>query len=239
MESEKLIEKYIQNRLNSKEKIEFDELLKGDIDFEKEVIFQTNLKKAVKKEDDIRFRSLISEIETKTNRLIRKLSYIKWLVAASIVLLLGLTYFLTQNNDASTDELFTSYFEPYRNVILPIERGGNQQDAKTLAFMAYEKGDYQNAVKLFSKLYASTKESYYLFYKANALLKLEKANEAIPLLLAHLKTKDTLTEKTNWYLALAYLKLNDKSNAKKVLKKVIADGKFKTNEAKELLKKFD
>jgi len=239
MANENLIEKYIQNRLSSKEKIEFDELLKSDIDFEKEVIFQTNIKKAVKKEDDIRFRSLISEIEVKTNKSIRKPNYAKWLVAASIVVLLGLTYFFTQNNDASTDELFTSYFEPYRNVIQPIERGDNQQDTKTLAFMAYEKGDYENAIKLFSKLYAENKESYYLFYKANALLKLEKADEAIPLLLEHLKTKDTLTEKTNWYLALAYLKLNDKNNAKKALKKVIDDGKFKTNEAKELLKKFD
>jgi FimV-like protein len=77
-----------------------------------------------------------------------------------------------------------------------------------------------------------------LFYKANALLKLERAKEAVPLLLEHLKTKDSLTEKTNWYLALAYLKLEDKAKAEKILEKVIADGNYKASEAQKLLKAF-
>jgi len=163
----------------------------------------------------------------------------KWLAAASIVLLLGLSYFLLPDNKTDSNELFASYFEPYRNVIQPIERGTVQQDEKTLAFMAYEKGEYKKAIELFTKLYANSKESYYLFYNANALLKIEKPEEAVPLLLAHLKTKDTLTEKTNWYLALAYLKLKDKDKAKAVLKEVIAKGSYKTKEANELLEKFE
>jgi tetratricopeptide (TPR) repeat protein len=237
---EDLIEKYIQNRLSPEEALMVDELLQNDVNFEKELTLQANLKKAIKKDDDDQFRNLISEIESKAKieNPQTKRSYVKWLAAASIVVLLGLGYFFTMDQTVSNNELFASYFEPYRNVIQPLERGSERQDEKTLAFLAYEKGDYEKAIQLFTDLYNVTKESYYLFYKANALLKLEKANEAVPILLEHLKTKDTLTEKTTWYLALAYLKLNDKSNARITLKKVIADGTYKTLEAQKLLKAF-
>jgi FimV-like protein len=235
---EDLIEKYILNRLSAKEALLVDELLQNDINFESELLLQANLKKAIKKEDDDSFRNSISELESKAKMespLTRR-SYVKWFAAASIIVLLGLGYFFTLEQKTSTNELFASYFEPYRNVIQPLERGNDQQDEKSLAFYAYEKGEYEKAIQLFTNLFTTTKEPYYLFYKANALLKLEKANEAVPLLLEHLKTKDTLTEKTTWYLALAYLKLNDKTNARTALKKVIAEGKYKTKEAKKLLK---
>ena len=235
---EDLIEKYILNSLSHEEALMVDELLHNDVNFEKELTLQTNLKKAIKKDDDDNFRNLISELESKAkveNPITRR-CYVKWFAAASIVVLLGLSYLFTMDQTASTNDLFASYFEPYRNVIQPMERGNEQQNEKSLAFYAYEKGDYEQAIQLFTDLYNSTKESYYLFYKANALLKLEKANEAVPILLEHLKTKDTLTEKTTWYLALAYLKLNDKPNARITLKKVIAEGKYKTTEAQKLLK---
>ncbi|MEN8125364.1 MAG: CDC27 family protein [Bacteroidota bacterium] len=236
MKKEDLIDKYLQHRLTSEEKLKFEELFKNNIDFKKEVTFHTNLKKAVKNDDNENFRNLISNLELKARK--PKRSYIKWLAAASVILLLGLTYFLTVEKKASSQELFSSYFEPYRNVIQPLERNGDQQNEKKIAFMAYDHGEYEKAILLFSKLYMTTKEPYYLFYKANALLKLERAKEAVPLLLEHLKTKDTLTEKSHWYLAMAYLKLDDKINAKLSLKKVLIEGKYKTKEAEVLLKRF-
>ena len=236
MEKEKILEKYIQNRLSQEERAEFDSLLANDEAFKKEVDLHTNLKKVALHEDDAEFRNLIANFEIVKHQ--QKRNYTKWLAAAGIALVLGLSYVLMLNDTTSNEELFSNYFEPYRNVIQPIERGSSQQDQKTLAFTAYEKGDYKKAIDLFSKLYDTTNESYCLFYKANALLKLEKAKEAVPLLLKHLKTKDTLTEKSRWYLALAYLKLNNKIEAKKTLKKVLSESTYKTKEANELLKKI-
>ena len=237
MEKNKLIEKYIQNRLSQDEKSEFEKLLINDLDFKKEVDLHVNLKKVAQHEDTADFKKLVSNFETVKPQ--QRINYTKWLAAASIVLLVGLTYIFNLNDTTSSNDLFNNYFEPYRNVIQPIERSNTQQNEKTMAFMAYEKGEYTKAVNLFTNLYSNTKEPYYLFYKANALLKLEKADEALPLLREHLKTKDTLTEKTQWYMALAYLKLEDKVNAKKLLQKVITEGKYKTKEAEKLLKEFE
>lgn len=239
MKQEILIEKFIQKRLSVEEGRTFDELLEKDDNFKKEVQLHVNLKKAIEKEDDFNFRSLITNIESKANNPRQRKLLLRWLVAASIVVLLGLTYFLTFEKKVSSDELFISYFEPYRNVIQPIQRNGNQQNEKETAFMAYEYREYEKAIPLFSQLYTITKEPHYLFYKANALLRLERANEAVPLLIDHLKTNDSLTEKSNWYLALAYLKLEDMINAKLSLEKVLSEGKYKTREAEKLLKEIN
>tara|TARA_R110002012_G_scaffold320402_2_gene543939 strand:- start:50070 stop:50798 length:729 start_codon:yes stop_codon:yes gene_type:complete len=239
-EKERLIENYILDTLSPQEKLRLDELLKSDIDFERELNFHINLKKVAQKNDEADFRNLLEDLETKGKRtpVISRTSFVKWLAAASIVFALGLSYLLTMNTPTGTNELFANYFEPYRNVVQPLERSTEPQDEKSMAFYAYEKGEYDKAIILFSDLYARSKEPYYLFYKANALLQLERASEAVPLLLEHLKTKDTLTEKSNWYLALAYVKLEDKKKAKEMLQKVIDDGKFKTIEAQKLLKEF-
>ena len=236
MNKNEFIEKYIQNKLSAEEKRSFDKLVMQDAEFKEDVKWHENLKRVTEHKDDADFKTLISEIESK--QVVKSKNFTKWIAAASIVLVVGVSYFFFSNDNTNSNKLFTDYFEPYRNVIQPIERGNSLQDEKTLAFIAYEKGDYKKAITLFSKLYKSTDESYYLFYQANALLKLEKAKEAVPLLLEHLKTKDTLTPKSRWYLALAYLKLNKKEKAKISLKKVISDGKYKTKEARELLKKI-
>lgn len=239
MKQEDLIEKYFENRLSSEEKLAFDQLLKNDTGFKDELAFHTNLRRVAREEDEDNFKNLVYAFEKKIKRPQKKRSFVIWLAAASILLLLGLTYFIKEFNKPTADDLFASYFQPYENVISPVERSSDQPGEKELAFYTYDQGDYEAAVLLFSQLYDSTKESYYLFYKANALIELERANEAIPLLLEHLKTKDVLTGKTKWYLALAYLKEQDKKNAKKFLKEVTKAGKYKSKDAKELLKKMD
>jgi hypothetical protein len=115
---------------------------------------------------------------------------------------------------------------------------GNFQDKKAKAFIAYEDGDYKKAVQLFSELYKENEASYYLFYKANALLKLGNSQQAIISLKQHLKAQDSLTEKSNWYLALAYLKENDIANAKKVLKSISNKKGYNSKKAQELLQKL-
>lgn len=242
MEFEELLEKYIQHTLTKEEALIFNEILRTDEAKKKEVEFQVNLKNVATAVDDTNFRNLVSQIEgVSKNKVSQKTSYKKWLAAASIALFLGAAYFYsTTQTKVTNKELFASYFEPYRNVVHPIVRSTEQQqDLQTMAFMAYENGDFKNAITLFDQLYTTSKEPYYLFYKANSLLKLDKAAEAIPFLLEHLKTKDTLTEKTHWYLALAYINIEDDKKAKEALQMVIEQASYKSKDAKKLLKEFD
>ncbi len=237
MERETLLEKYLHGELTAKERSEFDALLNSDADFKEEVQFHTDLKSVTEAEDDDQFREMLSDFESKAR--MEKPSVkrfpVKWLVAASILLVVGLTYFFTIDPSVSTQDLFVSNFEPYRNVVHPVTRGEDATDTKTEAFSSYQTKDYKTALSLFTKLYTDTQEPYYLFYRANALIELNRAEEAIPLLQEHLGTEDSLVKNSRWYLAMAYLKLDDLENTKRMLREVVRNAAYKTEEAQKLL----
>lgn len=259
MDREKMLEKFMEGRLTEAEQKEFDRLYDVDLNFKTEVDFLTNISKVAEAEDDDAFREMLTsfeaealltakrddkvndappdnEIEAKSKKTGVKRFPTRWLVAASIALIAGLTYIFMPASPTSNQDLFNQNFQPYPNVVHPIVRGEEGQISKTKAFAAYQNGEYSSAIALFAELYAASKEPDYLFYQANALLQLKKGKEAIPLLQNHLMTADSLTEKSDWYLAMAYLQVDDTNNAKKMLQSVVDDGVFKVQEAKKLLK---
>jgi len=220
MEQDRLIEKYVLGTLTNEEKQQFDTLLKTDATFKEEVEFSTKMKNVARHDKLTAFKSLIEDFEVEEKNTTptlkpRKLWNTKWLVAASAAVIFGLSYvFWPQQN---TTDLFEENFTPYRNVTYSIVRGDNSpKDAKSKAFS----------------------ESYYLFYQANALLQLNRAQEAIPLLKKHLKSGDSLSTKTNWFLAMAYLQLEDKKSAIDALNIAAKNIDFKQKEARELLRKL-
>lgn len=238
MDREELIEKYVQGRLTETEQVEFNWLLKSEDDFKEYVEFHQKLKKVTEAEDDAHFRKLLAEFEEEAIGQQSKVGTLpaKWLVAASIALLLTLGYIFVFNQTQSTQELFNEYFQPYPNVTHPIVRNSGEASTKNDAFSAYDNEDYEKASTTFSELYSETGESYYLFYKANALIQLNRAKEAIPVLKEHLNFDDKLNDKTHWYLAMAYLQIDDTENAKIMLQKVVDGNELNAKTAKKLLK---
>lgn len=236
MKEHELIDKYLTNSLNEEEQKVFDELMAGNDEFREEVRLIENLQKVAEVEDDAAARELIAEFEGafQPKRFNRKI----WLVAASIAVLIAITYIFT-GQPVDSQLLFAENFEPYRNVVHPIVRGNEQADLKTEAFKAYEKKAYKRALELFDRLHKDTGEPYYLFYKANALLALNRPEEAITTFKDHLKTQDTLVQKTPWYLAMAYLKLEDMSMAKETLEKVVSQDSYNAKKARMLLDKLE
>ena len=109
MTREELIEKHILKDLNSKEKIEFETLLKSDPDFKEEVAFHMDLQKSIKKEDEANFRSYINALEQNSPKSsFRNRSYVKWLAAASVILIVGLSYLFYDAPKSNSNELFES-----------------------------------------------------------------------------------------------------------------------------------
>lgn len=239
------MEKYLKDRLTEAESQEFDALLHSDPEFREEVEFQQDVKLAVIAEEDATFNEMLSDFESEARATGLKtadseqgkvISFPKkWLVAASIALLAGLAYFFTVDRSADTEALFAQNFKPYANVTYPLTRGEEPDDAKAKAFSAYALGDYAAANSLFENLSISEKEPYYLFYRANALIQLNRAAEAVPLLQEHLKTQDSLTDKSHWYLAMAYLQMQDTDKARQALRTVVEQKAYNAEKAKLLL----
>jgi len=241
MQKELLKEKYILGTLTESERIAFNNLLETDATFKKEISFEENMAKVAEVNHDKEFKELMSGFEEEVLQSTIPedgQSMYKWLaIAASIVIIFGLSYaFWPQQSNL---ELFEENFTPYRNVTHTIIRSESGiADAKSKAFSAYELGKYESALNQFSDLYNVKQESYYLFYQANALLQLNRAKEAIPLLKKHLESSDSLSNKTHWFLAMAYLQIDDTNSAIKALRSIVQKTGFKQKEAERLLEKL-
>ncbi len=261
MDKKVLIEKYMKGILSEEERLDFDTLLATDEEFKAEVemkeeIESRDLKRAIEEHHDQTFREMLGEFEEEIrqdaqeteeeeNRKVipisgkKKRFDRKWLAAASVIILLGIGIFYNLNRPVTTEELFLSNFEPYPNVVFPIERGSSESDVKTIAFSAYEREDYEAAIAGFDSLYSETGEAHYLFYKANALIALHRSDEAIPLLIQYSESGDQLSEKSGWYLAMAYLDNGDREMAGKVIDSLIANEIYMGNEATDLMSSPD
>jgi tetratricopeptide (TPR) repeat protein len=238
MKTEKLILKYINNTLSKEDKLVFDKLMETDKPFREEVTFHSNLKKVTEKKDDDDFKELISNIESKFYT--PKKNYKKWYIAAAIIALIGISYFFSTTFN-SNEKLFTANFKPYRNIMQPVVRGDENDELKSQAFNAYENKNFEKAINLFDKILVNNGNSSIQFYKANALLALDKVDEAIVLLKNDISIQDSFHEKRYWFLALAYLKKSDIKNSRKNLTLLLEVPKstYKKKEAKQLIKKFD
>jgi len=236
MNKEQLIAQYFTKKLSQKAQKEFNHFMVNDKAFAKEVTFQENLKKVIDKEerDSVKLQLQDFELEEKS-----PFNYKKWLVASSIIVLLAASSFWYFNKPINTEKLYTEHFEPYRNIVHPIVRGDVNTDLKAKAFIAYESKTYQEALNLFNTLLKEKDDETLAFYKANILLKLNKTEEAASIFKGNLKTSDSLDAKNNWYLALAYLKLNDIESAKTILNELNTTSSFKNKGVKQLLKQLN
>jgi len=237
MDKERLIANYFLANLSEDEKRIFNTLFETDSDFKKEVEFQKRIKHAVVKNENDKLKQQLQAFEKEFK--ITKTRKLWWITAAASVLILvtfGIYFF---NPNYSNDELFAMYFEPAKNIVHPIVRNGDTNNELTNAFIAYQKQDYRLAQQLFEELFQTTQISELLFYEAISFLETNQPDLAIKNLREHQKFADALSDRTKWYLALAYLKQDNREVAKLILKEIVSNTiAFNYKEAKILLKKL-
>lgn len=238
MNQEEFIRSYLNGRLNETEMAEYQRLLETDPEFRKEVGFQKDLKTAFSKLNSERIKTKLKKFEDEFTPSKRNHLTI-WLVAASVLIIIGTGFITFFNNPTSPDKLYLAYFKPYENVVAPITRGQSTEALKTEIFLAYEKENYEKAAEGFNRLYESTNETYYLLYEANALMAKGKVKKAIPLLQKQLNFQDDFAEKTRWYLGLAYLETNQVKKAKKLLQEIVAAKSYNAKKAETILEKLE
>ena len=238
MDNEVLIEKYLKGTLNEKEQAEFDTLRGTDETFEQEVIFHENLRDVLSAENEP-VRAMVNEFESEYGS--KSSTTGPWkhlLVAASIFAVLGLAVYFNLTQPISSSDLYDNYFERYPNVVKPMVRGAEVDEADA-AFEAYENGSYEEALSRFTELHEREGTDYYLFYMANSQMELERADEALVLLKEYSTTGDSLADRTGWFMALAYLQLDNQEQAKVELNKVIEEKAYNANKAEELLAELE
>ena len=244
MSNTDLIEKYFSNSLSPKEQLRFNKLLQSDEKFKKDFTFQKDLQKVIARNQHNDLKKTLEDFEK--DKPVVSLFNIskKWLVAASVLIIVGLGFvFLKSSFYPSPEKIFAENYEPYRNIVLPIERGENSNTIEHSAFIAYENGNYHKAINLFNSV-PKKDTKYILFYKSMCYMSLNKTKEAITLLKAitdsdnEVSSEKNFNEIANWYLALAYLNIGKTEMAIKQFS-IIANDKenvFKKEDSRKILK---
>jgi tetratricopeptide (TPR) repeat protein len=242
MKNSKLIETYFSNKLSEDELLEFQDLYKNNPEFKQEIDFLNDLKLVSERVDDAEFKKQLETYESAFSNK-QKSPFSKWLkplIAMAAVLIVTLSINLLLNNKMNEDQLFVNYFEPSKNVSVPIVRAEDGETIEIKAFKAYSEANYKQAIPLFENAFNKTENSELLFYEGNALLALGETEKAIEKFEEHLTYSDVLKNRSHWYLALAFVKSNNIEKAKLELHALINSGEtFKKEDASSLLKELN
>jgi len=244
MENHNLIDRYFENSLSPKEQKQFNNLLQNDLKFKAEFQFQKDLKQVIEVNQKEGLRETVSKIEALAQKDSRMMMLPKkWIVAASLLLITGLaTWTVKSTYFPSNDAIYEEYFQLERNTVQPVVRGESINTIEYKAFAAYEARDFYKAINLFNSV-QNPEDSNILFYKGLCFLAVNKPENAIALFnqltASELNTVQTegLSDKANWYLALAYLKNNETDKTIEQLTTIVnrPPPGYKKNEAEKIL----
>jgi tetratricopeptide (TPR) repeat protein len=234
------IEKYLMDKLTGSERKTFEKKMKDDPSLQDRVDHYRSLLEGIElgfnrelksllQEEEIRIRDLKSKEKSKTRRLYYTLG-----IAASITLLI-IMVFTTKDQLPDNETLFITYYQPYPNIESPVSRSENNKE-NPYAF--YENENYSEALDLFAQLNdKNPSDPAPVFYSGICNLELNNTERAISFFKSIQKYNDNkYTRPANWYLALSYVKNNNKRDALAILE-MLADGDdIYSNKSQELLK---
>jgi tetratricopeptide (TPR) repeat protein len=161
----------------------------------------------------------------------------KFLLAAGVALFIGVSLELNSKYSGNSDTyIFATYYHPY-TADYKLSRL-SQNNCLTPAIANYNAGNYIGAIKLLreiTKADSSNISGYFLL--GVSLMETQNFEEAIQKFNYVIDRNDRIREQTEWYLALCYLKTDQRSKAVLLLND-LASQYYYQNKAVDILKKI-
>ena len=245
MEDIELIENYHEGRLNEEEKSSFEARLLNDSNLKLEFDIYKNIVTGIKEIGNKTLKeNLISldkefDAETKTIELKNvKASYFKtFSIAASVLIIAGLSVFYIYFNNSNYPELATKYYE--QETGLPVEMGINKNRWDDV-MNDYKTGNYTEAKSKLKKIVNINKNDTASYFLGVVNYELKNYGEAINSF-SNVKLPSFYFEKSNYRLVLTYLKTNEKKEAIRLINEALQNKEhpfyFKLNGLKSELSK--
>ncbi len=232
MNKGRLTEKYFSNRLTDAEFRELEALLETDAAFRKEFYRELELQQTIANEKHLPLKNRLQQLDKKSAG---KNHWYLYAAAVAALIAIGSLFY---NVQPDYQELYAVHFEPYPNIISPTVRNASE-DPMEKAFSYYNNRKFKEAIEAFEALHNNHQASYANFYYAMSLMADNQVEKAINVLEnPNWEIPDKLQRQTDWYLALSYLKIENKEVATLYLEKVIRAGGAMATQAKKLLLKI-
>ncbi len=208
-----LIEKYFDQGLSPQESAEFDQRMNGE-SFSDLVASETVRLAGRQK---IKAELINFDKQLKNNKQKGKIKNILlWIVVAVICGFAALYLFTPSPKQSDPAQIYATHFTPYPNVLESRSLGNDPNDIFRQAMIAYDNQSYAEASKFFNMMdiNADTTEDMQRFYAAMTFMASNDIDKSIPIL-TEISTDPNLVlaVEAKWYLALCYIKRNERSKA--------------------------
>lgn len=251
-----LIEDYLLQRLSFEENLAFEQQLKNNPPLSKELELYKLLFQGIELEGKItKFSMHLNALRTtssapisapaakkqvsrKTGASVKTIQ--RWIAgAAAVVLLLVGSYWYL--NDDSTETLYSKYYQVYPgSVQKSIVRGDTINSLEEQAMQAYEARNYSRAAALITSVIQTKPEDPdWPFYLGISYLELNNFEQAEKYLkISATSPQSMYSKQARWYLALAYIKNNEKAKAKEILNTLKLQTGVYSDKAKQLVEQL-
>lgn len=158
--------------------------------------------------------------------------------AASVILMISLTFYFMREQAPLNEQLYAAYFEPFDSPGSGLTRGSNVVTLKTEAYAAYDNGNYKLAAQLFEQIIHEKDDAIAKICLGNSYLKQNDLDKAEKIFTEMLNKHSELFTQAKWYLALTYLKENKLERAKAILWEISKSSTY-GEKAQKLLNELD
>jgi len=157
-----------------------------------------------------------------------------WSIAASFALIAAFFFY---NEYKGSDDVFLAFNESPAWEYTQKSADSELSTAEKKIAKAYQAEDYSQVLELFTLLEKKSQKEY-LEYKGVSQLNTGDTEGAIETFksLIETTTQAIQKDKFHWYLALSYLKKNDKLSTRTTLQKIVGADKYYRKKADKLLK---
>ncbi len=243
--SEKMIEEFIDGKLEGADLDKFNAEYKENTDLKAEVRLRREVNEAVGEKDIIRLKDKLlsahKEAEAKDIKSIipeQKTDHIYWWKAGvAVAVVLFIVSGLFRFNIYSTDQTYSDF---YKSPEWSHQRSVSADNSYfTRAGEYFSKGDFISAARFYDEaLKEDNSEPVYHFYKAASLQNLGKFEQAADHYSQVILQGDNIfIEEAEWYKSLCYIKMNDIAKAREQLLFIVERKGYYANNAKAVLRK--
>jgi tetratricopeptide (TPR) repeat protein len=238
------VERYVTGDMNDDEKKWFEKELEGNEKLRKDVELSRSTDEILKKRDIALLRSKLSEIEKQHQISIpvnktRKPVYLKYAaVVTGLALISSVVIF--SGRTLSSEEIIDRYYKTYEPPSTQRSALTISNSDFTMALDLYNTHNYEKAAILFNKVLKTNPkdmQSTLLYGVAN--FEDKKYPDAKQSFVNVINDNNNLfIESAKWYLALCYVKTNDKEKAVQQLKMIKSEGGIYKNDAKKIIRRL-
>jgi hypothetical protein len=250
------IEKFLEGNMSEQERKEFENELNLNQSLKTMMTDMQLLVEGIKmsaaqttkeeKSDRLKFFAEINDIEKRSFQFSAPAAKVvtmyksPWVLsaAASVILLVSLTFYLMREQTPVNEQLYAAYFQPFDSPGSGLTRGTNEVNLKTEAYEAYDIGNYKVAAQAFEQITREKDDAIAELCLGNSYLALNNLPKAERIFTEMLSKHSELITQAKWYLALTYLKENKLERAKAILWEISKSSTY-GEKSQELLKELD